>query len=448
MRKRPIAVIVVVLLVAVSAGVAALLLNGLDGPATVSATEACNLMDTPYDTLATLTATGEEWRTEMRDSGPDRHIVITLTADDDSLIGKVEQIIKDRTLYFRESTPGNPEVYGAWRVDGTNVPPSFPIPCLAPNSFARASSSSGDEPHFTSDSFLSEEEGAVRNEYWADSTGRPTRARRTFFPPKYDGVTNTETGVAEFTYSGYGEPNLIEAPCASAAPAQSDNPALMRDCVELLGLKNTLRGTATLNWSVDTSITSWDGVTMEGTPSRVTKLLLSSESLTGIIPSSLYSLDELTHLKLSSNSLTGEIPEQIGQLSNLEELRLSGNSLTGCIPLSLKDVTTNDLSSLNLLYCRPPKPENLTVGTVTETSVSLSWDTVTNASKYRVEYVPGGGGQVVTDDDTITGTTHTVDGLTCESEYRFLVSAYDSGTEYAAAWSDAAWLSASTAECM
>ena len=129
-------------------------------------------------------------------------------------------------------------------------------------------------------------------------------------------------------------------------------------------------------------------------------------------------------------------------------MRLSGNSLTGCIPLSLKDVATNDLSSLNLLYCRLPKPENLTVRAVGETSVSLSWDAVPNASKYRVQYVPGGGGVLITDDDAITGTTHTVDGLTCESEYRFLVSAYNSGTEYAEAWSDNPWISESTGECM
>ena len=250
----------------------------------------------------------------------------------------------------------------------------------------------------------------MRNEFWTNSTGRPTRSRQTVFPPEYDGVSNTETGVMELTYSGYGEANIIEAPCSGAAPNDADNPSLMRDCVELLRLKDTLRGTATLNWSVDTTIASWDGVKVGGTPRRVTELGLSSRSLTGNIPSSIGSLDELTHLNLSSNSLTGEIPEQIGRLSNLEELRLSGNSLTGCIPLSLKDVTTNDLSSLNLLYCHPPKPENLTVGTVGETSVSLSRDAVTNASKYRVEHVPGGGGEVVTDDDTITGTTHTVDG--------------------------------------
>ena len=448
MRRKPVAVGVVTLLFALAVGIVTQLLNGPDGSTSVSAAEACNLMDTPYDTLATLSAAGERWRTEIRDSGPDRHILITITADDNSLIGKVEEIIKDRTMYHRESVPGSPEVYGEWRVHGTNVPTSISIPCLASTSFVRSSSDSSDEPHFTFEQFLSEEEGAMRNEFWADSTGRPTRARKTFFPPEYDGVSNTQTGFAEFTYSNYGEPNLIEAPCAGAAPDDAGNPALMRDCVELLGLKDTLRGTAVLNWSVGTAIASWDGVTVAGTPSRVTKLLLSSESLTGSIPSSLERLQELTHLNLNGNSLTGEIPAVLGRLENLEELRLSGNSLTGCIPLPLKDVTTNDLSSLNLLYCHPPKPENLTVGTVGETSVSLSWDAVTNASKYRVEYVPGRGGVVIIDDDAIMGTSHTVDRLTCESEYEFHVSAYFSGSEYAEAWSDAAWITGTTAECM
>ena len=450
MRRKPVAVGVAILLFAVTVGVVALLLNGPNGSIRVSAAEACNLMDTPYDALLTSTTPFGETRAEIRYSGSDEHIVMTTTDHEGVLFGKGEMIIKDRTMYSRESTPSNPEVYGEWRVHGTNVPPSFPIPCLAPSSFVRASSGSSDEPHFTSDSFLSEEEGAVRNEYWADSTGRPTRARRTFFPPEYDGVSNTETGVAEFTYSGYGEANVIQAPCAGAAPDQADNPALMRDCVELLGLKDALKGTATLNWSVDTAITSWDGVTLNGTPSRVSRLLLPSKRLTGSIPSSFgsfFHLTHLTHLNLSGNSLTGNIPPELERLDGLADLRLSGNSLTGCIPLSLKDVTTNDLSSLNLLYCHPPKPENLTVGTIGETSVSLSWDAVPNASKYRVQYVPGGGGVLITDDDTITGTTHTVDGLTCESEYRFLVSAYNSGTEYAEAWSDNPWISESTSEC-
>ena len=137
MRRKPLAIGVAILLFAVTFGVVTLFLKGPDEFVPVSAAAACNLMDTPYDTLATLTATGEEWRTEIRDSGPDRHIVITLTADDDSPIGKVEQIIKDRTLYFRESTPSNPEVYGEWRVHGTNVPRSFSATMSGPRQLRR-----------------------------------------------------------------------------------------------------------------------------------------------------------------------------------------------------------------------------------------------------------------------------------------------------------------------
>ena len=123
-----------------------------------------------------------------------------------------------------------------------------------------------------------------------------------------------------------------------------------------------------------------------GSPSRVTRLELANEGLDGSIPEYLGRLRlGLTHLDLSRNSLTGHIPAELGGLSNLEALRLSGNSLTGCIPVALMSVATNDLSSLNLLYCRPPAPENLTAGTPAETSVPLSWDAVA-----RRRHVPGG----------------------------------------------------------
>ena len=258
----------------------------------------------------------------------------------------------------------------------------------------------------------------------------------------------TPGGGSTATFTPAQPPAVLNCANGTAVTSPNDNRGLVHDCEALLEGKDTLQGSSTLDWAATSTVTGWEGISTGGTPSRVAKVLLSGESLSGSIPLSLGRLFELTHLNLSNNSLTGNIPRELGWLENLEELRLSGNSLTGCIPLSLKDVTTNDLSSLNLLYCHPPKPENLTVGTIGETSVSLSWDAVPNASKYRVQYVPGGGGVLITDDDTITGTTHTVDGLTCESEYRFLVSAYNSGTEYAEAWSDNPWISESTGECM
>ena len=58
MRRKPLAIGVAILLFAVTVGVVALLLNGPDGSTPVSAAEACNLMDTPYDALMTGTTPG------------------------------------------------------------------------------------------------------------------------------------------------------------------------------------------------------------------------------------------------------------------------------------------------------------------------------------------------------------------------------------------------------
>ena len=234
----------------------------------------------------------------------------------------------------------------------------------------------------------------------------------------------------------------------TAVTTPNDNRGLVQDCETLLAAKDTLRGTATLDWATSTAVSSWEGITTGGTPSRVTELDLASESLTGSIPAGLGHLFELTTLDLSSNQLTGDIPAELGWLTNLTELRLSGNTLTGCIPLALRSVATNDLSSLNLLYCEPPAPTNLSAGTPGERSVALNWDAVTNASTYRVEVRTGDPAAWTTDDDTITGATHTVDELQCETSYELRVSAYGSGTTYAAAWGEpSAVFATETAAC-
>ena len=135
-------------------------------------------------------------------------------------------------------------------------------------------------------------------------------------------------------------------PCGRALPGQAYNSGLMRDCMALLSAKDSLRGTARLNWSVDTTITGWDGVGTSGTPSRVTELALSSERLTGSIPAELGNLREQTKLDLSSNSLTGEVPRKLGLLENLVALYLNGNNLTGPIPTESGDLP--NLSRLSI----------------------------------------------------------------------------------------------------
>ena len=88
-----------------------------------------------------------------------------------------------------------------------------------------------------------------------------------------------------------------------------------------------------------------------GSLSNLTELDLSSNQLTGEIPAELGDLANLEELYLSSNQLTGEIPSELGDLSNLDVLYLSQNRLTGCIPTGLQRVTNNDFSELGLPFC-------------------------------------------------------------------------------------------------
>ena len=166
---------------------------------------------------------------------------------------------------------------------------------------------------------------------------------------------STVAGLATF-YVESGDANrgpmaTPPPPCGKAVLNYLDNHGLVLDCITLLAAKDALRGTATLNWSVDTAIGSWHGVTVTGTPQQVTKLELATKSLTGSIPAVLGRFWKLAHLDLSDNSLTGTIPVELGLLRNLRELRLSGNSLTGCIPVALQNVATNDLDDLGLPDC-------------------------------------------------------------------------------------------------
>ena len=125
--------------------------------------------------------------------------------------------------------------------------------------------------------------------------------------------------------------------CANgtAVPDPDNNPGLVSDCEALLASRDTLAGTATLNWAVDTPVAQWEGVTLGGTPSRVTELQLPYSRLTGEIPAELGTIETLRRLDLSSNQLTGGIPEELGSLDNLERLELSENQLSGQIPSEL-----------------------------------------------------------------------------------------------------------------
>ena len=139
-------------------------------------------------------------------------------------------------------------------------------------------------------------------------------------------------------------------PCTVDSEAVTGGPnvtGLVADCTTLLGLKDTLRGTATLNWAENLAMTSWDGITVAGDPPRVTGLSLRDKALSGTIPPALGQLSALTSLYLdindgletNDNNLSGEIPKELGQLSNLTHLYLDNNNLIGEIPKELGQLT-------------------------------------------------------------------------------------------------------------
>ena len=130
-------------------------------------------------------------------------------------------------------------------------------------------------------------------------------------------------------------PTVDLHPCDQgiAIPTPDVLPALVADCKILLALKDTLAGTADLNWSGERLMFFWEGVRLGW--GRVWQIQLNDRELTGSIPPELSGLTGLTALFLADNELTGSIPPELGALAELWVLDLGGNRLTGRIPAEL-----------------------------------------------------------------------------------------------------------------
>ena len=125
---------------------------------------------------------------------------------------------------------------------------------------------------------------------------------------------------------------LREYTAQAASPTVASNPGLVSDSLALLTARDTLAGSAALNWSEDAPIETWDGVTVSGTPKRVIRLILRERLLTGTIPPELGALSGLTNLDLRGNRLSGSIPAALGHLADLKNLNLRNNRLSGPVP--------------------------------------------------------------------------------------------------------------------
>ncbi|XP_021813401.1 probably inactive leucine-rich repeat receptor-like protein kinase At3g28040 [Prunus avium] len=93
----------------------------------------------------------------------------------------------------------------------------------------------------------------------------------------------------------------------------------------------------------------WKGriQTYKSTLGLVKRIDLSSNKLTGEIPSEITHFVGLVSLNLSGNQLTGQITPEIGNLQSLDALDLSRNQIEGRIPTSLSQIHRLSLSGLS-----------------------------------------------------------------------------------------------------
>ena len=142
-------------------------------------------------------------------------------------------------------------------------------------------------------------------------------------------------------------------------PSPTDG--LGKDCSVLLATRDVLAGDVVLNWSSDVPVSSWQGVTVDASERRVTRLDLRGMGLNGRIPSDIGGLGRLVSLHLQRNRLGGGIPPELGNLASLEVLNLNHNNLTGAIPRELAKLENLDALRLAANRLTGPVPAALGV---------------------------------------------------------------------------------------
>ena len=111
------------------------------------------------------------------------------------------------------------------------------------------------------------------------------------------------------------------------------------ECDTLVTLYNSTNGTnwlTTTNWLVTNTPCNWYGITCEA--GRVSRIDLSQNQLSGVIPTALGGLTELQRLYLYDNQLSGSIPPELGNLTKIQCLYLYSNQLSGSIPPELGNI--------------------------------------------------------------------------------------------------------------
>ena len=129
----------------------------------------------------------------------------------------------------------------------------------------------------------------------------------------YDDITPDDGDTTTFTPDD--PPPMPTCAGVDAVDDPRLNPGLVSDCTILLDSMDALAGTASLDWNASTTVSAWEGITLNASSTRVTALELSDEDLDGTIPAALGGLSALVTLDLSDNDLSGEILAEFGRLT-------------------------------------------------------------------------------------------------------------------------------------
>ena len=116
--------------------------------------------------------------------------------------------------------------------------------------------------------------------------------------------------------------------------------AAVGPCSGWYGVDCSLTGAVTGVWLVNNGLTGHVPAKLLSALPLLWHLDLSTNHLTGTLPSELGNLILLRMLHLNTNHPKGPIPWQLGNLSLLQQLWLDGNGLTGSIPGSLSSLTS------------------------------------------------------------------------------------------------------------
>ena len=246
------------------------------------------------------------------------------------------------TIYGHSGVPGRPKVDWITAGDG-----SLNIGWVAPRQTGGAPVTTYDLRYIPASA---DANWTVAADIWNTGAGGPLHHDITglVVGTLYDVQIRATNEIGAGRWSESFTATASPSPCDTEGAVEdaSNNPGLVSDCRVLLEARNALVDSGNLNWSVESPISTWEGVTVGRTQKRIDKLSLQDKGLAGTVATQLGNLVNLTELNLSGNALTGEIPSELTRLTSLTLLSLDDNDLVGQIPESLGNLV--DLTKLDL----------------------------------------------------------------------------------------------------